>query len=166
MEQPALKDLAAEVSDFERKLERLRAEEQRKQEEKEEREREEEEERKRQEAERVAREKRAARAKGAPTRYGRAELHVTADVRKRKKRRGGSRRSVNVNVDAKHGFERPTAPVIREVNIPETITVGELANRMAVKAPEVIRALMNLGVMATINQPVDQDTATLVVEEM
>ena len=125
-----------------------------------------EQERKRQEAERVAREKRAARAKGAPTRYGRAELHVTADVRKRKKRRGGSRRSVNVNVDAKHGFERPTAPVIREVNIPETITVGELANRMAVKAPEVIRALMNLGVMATINQPVDQDTATLVVEEM
>ena len=125
-----------------------------------------EQERKRQEAERVAREKRAARAKGAPTRYGRAELHVTADVRKRKKRRGGSRRSVNVNVDAKHGFERPTAPVIREVNIPETITVGELANRMAVKAPEVIRALMNLGVMATINQPIDQDTATLVVEEM
>ncbi len=125
-----------------------------------------EQERKRQEAERVAREKRAARAKGGPTRYGRAELHVAADVRKRKKRRGASRRTVNVNVDSKHGFEKPTAPVVREVSIPETITVAELANRMAVKSPEVIRTLMNLGVMAAINQVIDQDTATLVVEEM
>ena len=62
-------------------------------------------------------------------------------------------------------FEMPTAPVKRDVQIPETITVGELANRMAVKANEVIKTMMRMGVMATINQPIDQDTAVLVVEE-
>jgi translation initiation factor IF-2 len=55
--------------------------------------------------------------------------------------------------------------VKREVQVPETITVGELANRMAVKANEVIKAMMKMGVMATINQPIDQDTAQLVIEE-
>src|SRR5216110_1231231 len=60
----------------------------------------------------------------------------------------------------------PTAPVVREVGVGETVTVAELAQKMAVKATEVIKALMNMGVMATINQPIDQDTAVLVVEEM
>jgi translation initiation factor IF-2 len=60
----------------------------------------------------------------------------------------------------------PTAPVVREVTIGETITVAELAQRMAVKATEVIKVLMNMGVMATINQVIDQDTAVLVVEEL
>jgi translation initiation factor IF-2 len=60
----------------------------------------------------------------------------------------------------------PTAPVKREVSIGETITVGELAQKMAVKATEVIKVLMNMGVMATINLPLDQDTAVLVVEEL
>ncbi len=63
-------------------------------------------------------------------------------------------------------FERPTAPVIREVLIPETITVAELAKRMSVKAAEVITVMMKLGAMATINQVIDQDTAVIVVEEM
>ena len=63
-------------------------------------------------------------------------------------------------------FEKPTAPVVREVEIPETIAVGELAQRMAIKAPEVIKQLMKMGVMATINQSLDQETAQLVVEEM
>jgi len=72
---------------------------------------------------------------------------------------------VQVSVDSRHGFELPTAPVIRDVQIPETITVGELAARMAVKANEVIKTMMKMGVMATINQPIDQDTAQLVVEE-
>jgi translation initiation factor IF-2 len=71
-----------------------------------------------------------------------------------------------VSVDTQHAFEKPTAPVIREVEIPETITVGELAQRMAVKSNEVIRGLMSMGLMVTINQPIDQDTATLVVEEL
>ena len=66
----------------------------------------------------------------------------------------------------KQAFERPTEPVIHEVKIPETITVGELANRMSVKAAEVIKKLMSLGMMATINQVIEQDTAILVVEEL
>ena len=65
-----------------------------------------------------------------------------------------------------HGFSKPTAPVIHEVAIPETITVGELAGKMAIKAAEVIKVMMGMGVMATINQVIDQETATLVVEEM
>lgn len=65
-----------------------------------------------------------------------------------------------------HGFAKPTAPVIREVIIPETITVAELAKRMSVKAAEVIKSMMGLGAMATINQVIDQETAVIVVEEM
>lgn len=65
-----------------------------------------------------------------------------------------------------HGFALPTSPQIREVLIPETITVAELAKRMSVKAAEVIKSMMGLGAMATINQVIDQDTAAIVVEEM
>ena len=60
----------------------------------------------------------------------------------------------------------PTARVVRDVAIGETMTVGELAQKMAVKATEVIKVMMNMGVMATINQMIEQDTAVLVVEEM
>src|SRR5689334_9849012 len=63
-------------------------------------------------------------------------------------------------------FAAPTEPVVREIAVPETITVGELAHRMSVKAAEVIKALMKLGTMATINQVLDQETAMIVVEEM
>lgn len=66
----------------------------------------------------------------------------------------------------KHTFARPTKPTVYEVAIPDNILVGDLAQRMAVKVAEVIRSLMKLGVMATINQSIDQDTAILVVEEM
>jgi translation initiation factor IF-2 len=107
--------------------------------------------------------------KGAPTKYGRQELHVTSDASarfKKKQMATRSRRHVSVSVEARGGeFAQPTAPVKRDVQIPETITVGELANRMAVKANEVIKTMMKMGVMATINQPIDQDTAQLVVEE-
>ena len=65
-----------------------------------------------------------------------------------------------------HTFERPTAPVIRDIEIPELITVADLAQKMAVKGGEVLKRMMKLGVMATINQTVDQDTATIIVEEM
>lgn len=65
-----------------------------------------------------------------------------------------------------HGFAMPTAPMVHEVLLPETITVAELAKRMSVKAAEVIKAMMGLGAMATINQVIDQDTAAIVVEEM
>ena len=103
------------------------------------------------------------------TRYGRQELHIVGDVssrHKKKKSRDGRRRAVGSDTDAKHGFEMPTARVVREVAISEAMTVGELAQKMAVKATEVIKTLMNMGVMATINQTIEQDTALLVVEEM
>ena len=63
-------------------------------------------------------------------------------------------------------FTKPTAPIIREVTIPETITVGELAQRMSIKAADVVKFMFKLGTMVTINQVVDQDTAVIVVEEM
>ena len=71
-----------------------------------------------------------------------------------------------MHTGSRHGFEKPTQPVKREVTVPETITVGELAQKMAIKGSELIRTLMGMGVMATINQTVDQDTALLVVEEL
>lgn len=63
-------------------------------------------------------------------------------------------------------FTKPTAPVIREVEIPEAINLGELAQRMSVKGSEVIKILLKMGTIATINQSIDQDTAILVVEEL
>lgn len=68
--------------------------------------------------------------------------------------------------EKRHGFERPTKPMVREVEIPETISVGDLAQRMAVKSADVIKTLMGMGVMATINQALDQETAVLVTEEL
>jgi translation initiation factor IF-2 len=66
----------------------------------------------------------------------------------------------------RHGFTKPMAPVVHEVVLPETISVGELAQKMSVKATEVIKTLMKMGTMVTINQALDQDTAALVVEVM
>lgn len=68
--------------------------------------------------------------------------------------------------DGQHGFNAPTEPMVREVLVPETITVADLAHKMSVKAVEVIKTLMKLGTMATINQVLDQDTAIILVEEM
>jgi translation initiation factor IF-2 len=65
-----------------------------------------------------------------------------------------------------HGFSRPTAPVVREVVVADTNIVAELAQKMAVKGSEVVKALFKMGVMATINQSIDHDTAVLVVEEL
>ena len=118
-------------------------------------------------AERDRREREARAKAQQPTKYGRKELHVTEGKGgKRKQRRKPDRRRAAVNVESQHGFERPTAPVIREIEIPDTITVAELAQKMAVKAPEVMKTLMGMGAMVTINQAIDQDTAILLVEEM
>jgi len=103
------------------------------------------------------------------TRYGRQELHVAAGAgaRNKKKKRVKERTGTGgVGMESRHGFEMPTAPIKREVTIGETITPQEIAQKMAVKATEVIKTMLNMGVMATINQPIDRDTATLVVEEM
>ncbi len=64
------------------------------------------------------------------------------------------------------GFNKPTIPIVREVAVPETITVGELAQRMAVKASDVVKFMFKLGTMVTINQVIDQETALVVIEEM
>jgi len=120
----------------------------------------------RQAAEREAeRKRRAGKApEDARTRYGREELHVTPKSKRRKPKRKS--RAVSTAASTEHGFQKPVAPVKREVEIPETITVGDLAKLMAVKAGEVIKTLMGMGSMVTINQPLDQDTAILVAEEM
>ncbi|EXJ16622.1 translation initiation factor IF-2 [Imhoffiella purpurea] len=76
------------------------------------------------------------------------------------------RKSLKPQLQDKHAFQRPTAPVVREVELPESISVGELANRMSVKASEVIKELFKQGMMVTINQNLDRDTATIVVEEL
>ena len=127
-------------------------------------------EREKAERERREKEEKARRAEKdkKPTRYGREELHVAGGLsakHRRSRARGGARRAT-VQSDQRQEFQLPTQPVRREVSVGETITVGELAQKMAVKAPDVIKTMMNMGVMATINQPIDQDTAVLVVEEM
>ncbi len=93
-------------------------------------------------------------------------LHVAKGASARRRKRRPRRRPVQVSVDSQHGFERPTEPVVREIEIPETMTVTDLAQRMAIKSSEVIKVLMNMGMMVTINQVIDQDTAVLIVEEL
>ncbi|MFH2135731.1 MAG: translation initiation factor IF-2 [Pseudomonadota bacterium] len=68
--------------------------------------------------------------------------------------------------EAAHAFSLPTEPIVQEVTIPETISVAELAQKMSIKAAEIIKALMKMGSMVTINQVLDQETAMIVVEEM
>ncbi len=104
--------------------------------------------------------------------YGRKELHVDANAKGKgrrgaKKGRGAAKRQVvAANPDNQHGFEMPTEVVVRDVKVPDSVSVGDLAKEMAVKATEVIKVLMKMGVMTTINQTLDQDTAMLAVEEM
>ena len=93
----------------------------------------------------------------------RRELSLKSE---RRTKRRQPQRDTPLKVDQQGGEFQPTEFISREVEVGEMITVGELAQGMAVKAGEVIKTLMGLGVMATINQTVDVDTATLVVEEM
>ncbi|MFA5826563.1 MAG: translation initiation factor IF-2 N-terminal domain-containing protein, partial [Gallionellaceae bacterium] len=69
------------------------------------------------------------------------------------------------SAQAQHAFSLPTEPIVQEVMVPETISVSELAQKMSVKAVEIIKALMKMGSMVTINQVLDQETAMIVVEE-
>jgi len=94
----------------------------------------------------------------------RKPLHVTPGSGRRRK--GKSRRPVGLNLNQEHGFQRPTEPVQRDVAVPEIITVGELAKLLAVKSGELIKVMMKQGMMLTINQPLEQDTAILIVEEL
>ena len=158
----------AQARKLEEEKSRKEAEERAKQEE--ERRRAEDEERKREEerSRKLAEEQRRRdkeKSKAPPkTRYGRKELHVAGGAARRRK--PGLRARPSSARPSEHGFSRPTAPVTREVAVPEAITVADLAKEMAVKAGEVLKVLMQMGIMVTINQSLDQDTAILVVEEM
>jgi translation initiation factor IF-2 len=124
------------------------------------------EQRKKQEADKGARGKTAA-AKGAGDAAGRAKLHVAAGKRgRRKPSRRRDRNAPAVNPDQQHGFQMPMEPVVYDVAIGETIGIAELALQMSVKSAEIIKELMKMGMMVTINQVLDQDTAALLVEEM
>lgn len=101
--------------------------------------------------------------------YRHRELYYTDEDEEvvRHRRRSKARKPALTEVSAlKQAFEKPAVPVVRDVTIPETITVAELAQKMAIKGAEVIKTMMKMGAMATINQVIDQDTAVLVVEEM
>ncbi len=78
----------------------------------------------------------------------------------------GKSKSHHREDDSQHAFNAPTEPIVHDVLVPETISVADLAHKMAVKAGEVIKALMKMGMMVTINQVLDQETAIIVVEEM
>lgn len=124
-----------------------------------------------------AAEEESARKKGAKhsgkgrhereVKTGRSELHLGAGAEERRAKRG-RKSSARSGVASKQtsNFEKPVAPVIRDVTIPETISVSDLAQKMSVKGVDVVKTLFSMGVMATINQMIDQDTAVLVVEEM
>lgn len=99
-------------------------------------------------------------------RHGRQELHVATKGSGRRRKKSRSTPVIQQSGNNQHGFEKPTTPVIKEIAIPESITVAELAQRMSVKGSEVVKVMMGLGTMATINQTIDQDTAGIVVEEM
>lgn len=122
-----------------------------------------------------------------PTKQAAFEDERKPAKKKKERRSGGERRILTLNEEEEefeiprprkqykklapspsreHAFSKPTAPVIREVPIPETITVADLAQKMSVKAAEVIKVMMKLGAIATINQVIDQETAAIVVEEM
>ena len=108
-----------------------------------------------------------------PTRGPTPDISFDNDAARRgkgKKAKPGSRREkpeFEIELQGgKHKFEKPVAPTVHEVTIPETIIVSDLAAKMNIKAAEVIKHLMRLGIMTTINQAIDQETAVILVEEM
>lgn len=108
-----------------------------------------------------------SRKEAAPR--SRKQLRIDSTRRTRRRRKEPAppiRKTVKVDSAAKHAFEKPTEPVKREVMVPETITVADLAQRMAIKRGELVKLLVNMNIMATINQVLDQDTAMLIVDEL
>jgi translation initiation factor IF-2 len=78
----------------------------------------------------------------------------------------GGRHRTDGREQTLHQFAAPSEPLVRDIHVPETITVADLAHKMSVKAAEVIKTLMKMGSMVTINQVLDQETAMIVVEEL
>ena len=95
----------------------------------------------------------------------RKKIHIS-DENRVVRRKSSKKSKSDSNVDDKHQFEKPTEPVIHTVELGEFISVSEIASAISVKSAEVIKVLMKMGVMATINESLDQDTATLLIEEM
>jgi translation initiation factor IF-2 len=104
----------------------------------------------------------------AAARYFGAELHLSQEgaARRTGRKKPRSRPAEPARSGPAHAFSRPTAPVTREVAVGESITVADLANKLAVKGAEVVKQLFKMGVMTTINQVIDHDTAQLVAEEL
>lgn len=92
------------------------------------------------------------------------ELHLKEP--KPKKNTNKVETQSDVDLMSKHQFEKPTEPIKKDIEIPESITVSELAQKISMKSSELIKVMMNIGVMATINQSLDQDTAMLIVDEL
>jgi translation initiation factor IF-2 len=92
------------------------------------------------------------------------ELHLKEP--KPKKNHSKQEKSSESEILQTHQFEKPTEPIKKEIEIPDAITVSELAQKISVKSSELIKVMMNMGVMATINQSLDQDTAILIIEEL
>ncbi len=100
-------------------------------------------------------------------RFAGGELHLTAEERARRSSRKKPRGKPDISrITGQHGFAKPTAPVVREISLGDAVIVADLAAKMAVKGSDVVKALFKMGVMATINQAIDHDTAVLVVEEL
>jgi translation initiation factor IF-2 len=99
---------------------------------------------------------------------GREQLHVAHHNPKRKlKKKERTKLSIKIQEEqAQHGFNKPVEKVIHDVYVPENIKISDLAQKMTTKAGEVLKVLMGMGVMATLNDVIDQDTALLVIEEM
>ena len=109
---------------------------------------------------------------GQANRFVAGQLHLTESERARRGAAGNRKKpkmrapEPSRTASGQHGFSRPTAPIVRDVYIGESITVADLAQKLALKGGEVVRSLFKMGVMATINQVIDHDTAVLVVEEL
>jgi translation initiation factor IF-2 len=106
-----------------------------------------------------------AAKKADKAKHGREELHVASEKSGRRRKKPKARPVIK-STPSRHAFEMPTAPMVREVSIPETLSIAELAQKMSIKASDLIKVMMNLGSMATINQVIDQETAAIVVGEL
>jgi translation initiation factor IF-2 len=107
-----------------------------------------------------------SKAEGPSRRKKKKKAAAPAKAVQGRRGRRGKKANMATPSALQQAFEKPAAPVERDVKIGETISVAELANKMAVKATEVIKVMMKMGAMATINQVIDQETATIVAEEM
>ncbi len=96
--------------------------------------------------------------------YENKELHLKNPKFTRESKSSSSENEKDLIMQ--HQFEKPTEPIRRTIEISESITVGDLAQKISVKSSELIKVMMNMGVMATINQSLDQDTAVLIIEEL